>query len=261
MFFDSDGVRIHYLVRGDGEPVVLLHGFFLDVETNWVHTGVLDALSEDYRVVALDLRGHGQSDKPHGRADYGVEMIHDVIHLMDHVRIERAHIVAYSMGGELALKMLEVAPERFRTAVIGGAGWMQPGDFKYQSWELSAATLTKVKPGESIIAAFSPSEDQKPSKAMQAVIDDNDAAALAALARGMLDVTVSEEALRSNSVPTLVVFGENDWIRPHGDALPDVMANLTMRVLPGEDHGSVMGSDAFKRMIRAFVAGRIPASA
>lgn len=254
MFFDSDGIQIRYVVQGTGEPVVLIHGFFLDLETNWTQTGVIDALSTDYRVIALDLRGHGKSDKPHDRAGYGIEMIRDVTRLMDHLQIESAHVVGYSMGGEIVLKMLEVAPERFRTAVIGGAGWMQPGDFKHQSWETSADTLATVKPGESIVAAFAPPEDRRPSEEMQTIIDRNDAAALAALSRSMLDMTVSEETLRSNSVPTLVVFGEHDWIRPNGDALPGVMANLTMRVLPGEDHGSVPASDAFKRMIRSFIA-------
>jgi len=254
MFFDSDGVQIRYTVQGEGEPVVLIHGFFLDLETNWIQTGAMDALHTAYRVVALDLRGHGRSGKPHGHADYGTEMIRDVTRLMNHLQIENAHIVGYSMGGEITLKMLDVAPDRFRTAVIGGAGWMQPGDFKHQSWKASADTLATVKPGESIMAAFAPPEDRRPSEEMQAIIDRNDAAALAALSRSMLDMTVSEATLRSNRVPTLVVFGEHDWIRPNGDALPGVMANLTMRVLPGEDHGSVPASDAFKHMIRSFIA-------
>lgn len=259
-YFDSDGLRIRYVVAGEGEPVVLVHGFVFAMEPNWIDTGFFEALSRDYRVVALDLRGHGKSDKPHDAARYGVEMIRDVLRLMDHLQVERAHVVGYSMGGELALKLLELAPDRLLSLVLGGAGWVQPGDFKHRSWAEGAELLVQVKPGESISSYVWPEESERPPEAIRAVFDDNDAAALAAVSRGMLEVTVPEEVLRSSRVPTLVVFGEQDWIRPSGDAMPAVMPGLTMHVIPGQDHGAVMGSDAFKRLVRTFLAAH-PAKA
>jgi pimeloyl-ACP methyl ester carboxylesterase len=87
-------------------------------------------LSHDYRVIALDCRGHGKSGKPTDENQYGMEMVNDIVRLMDHLGIEKAHIVGYSMGGSIALKMLTVRPERFLTAVIGGStGFRLPEDF------------------------------------------------------------------------------------------------------------------------------------
>jgi pimeloyl-ACP methyl ester carboxylesterase len=253
-FFDSGGVRIRYRVAGEGEPVVLVHGFVFAMEPSWVRTGVMEALSRDHRVVALDLRGHGESGKPHDPGRYGVEMIRDVLRLMDHLGIERAHLVGYSMGGELALKLLELAPERLLSLVIGGAGWVRAGDFKHRSWEVGADLLARVGPGESISAHVFPDPDARPPAEVLAVFDANDPAALAAVSRGMLGVEVPEAVLRANRVPTLVVFGEHDWIRPSGDAMPGVMASLAMRVIPGQDHGVAGGSDEFKAIVREFIA-------
>ncbi len=71
LYFDSDGVKIRYRVEGSGEPIVLIHGFGINIEANWDARGVWQALSKDYRVIGLDLRGHGKSEKPRDPADYG----------------------------------------------------------------------------------------------------------------------------------------------------------------------------------------------
>ena len=97
-FFDSNGVRIRYLEQGAGQPLVLLHGQGNNVDAAWVRTGVLANLSKDHRVIAMDLRGHGKSGKPHEAQAYGEELGLDVIRLLDHLRIERAHILGYSLG-------------------------------------------------------------------------------------------------------------------------------------------------------------------
>src|SRR5437899_11802964 len=105
-FFDSNGVKIRYIVEGKGEPVVLIHGFTADIDKNW-RTGfavgpyqngprIIEALSKNYRVIALDNRGHGKSDKPHDVKQYGVEMAEDVLRLLDHLKIKQAHVVGYS---------------------------------------------------------------------------------------------------------------------------------------------------------------------
>jgi len=119
-YFNSGGVRIRYVMRGQGEPVIMLHGFIFSAKSNWIEGGVFEALSQDYRVVALDLRGHGESGKPHDAGSYGLKMINDVLRLMDHLKIERAHMIGYSLGGILALKLIEVAPERLLSLVLGG---------------------------------------------------------------------------------------------------------------------------------------------
>ncbi|MDX1383446.1 MAG: alpha/beta fold hydrolase, partial [Thermoanaerobaculia bacterium] len=122
-FFDSDGVNIRYKVWGRGEPIVLVHGFTASIEANWELPGFIDALDDEFKIVALDARGHGRSDKPHEASAYGDAMGDDVIRLLDHLGIEQAHIVGYSMGGFLTLDLVTRHPERFLTATIGGAGF------------------------------------------------------------------------------------------------------------------------------------------
>src|SRR5580658_7526298 len=82
--FDSAGVKIHYIVEGQGEPVILIHGYAASAITNWGTPGVIKKLAENYQVIALDNRGHGQSEKPHDAAAYGPVMFEDVLRLMDH---------------------------------------------------------------------------------------------------------------------------------------------------------------------------------
>lgn len=116
----SDGVKIHYLTAGDsGSWVVLIHGYSDNAERMWFRTGIAPALARKHRVVALDNRNHGKSDRPQpggpGRAA-------DVIELMDHLKIARAHIHGYSMGGGITAQLLAQVPDRFITAGFGGSG-------------------------------------------------------------------------------------------------------------------------------------------
>ena len=119
-FFDSDGVRIRFVDLGRGEPVVLVHGFTSTLES-WNRGDILQSLSRDYRVIALDCRGHGKSDKPHEPEQYGTDSALDVLRLMDHLEIPNAHIVGYSMGARLTGYLLANHPERFISATLGGS--------------------------------------------------------------------------------------------------------------------------------------------
>jgi len=123
-FFDSAGVKIHYHDIGSGEPVVLVHGFASTAEHNWGGTGWISALSAKYRVIALDVRGHGLSDKPHEREAYGyASMGADVTRLMDHLGIARAPLIGYSMGASIAIELMLTRPGRFRAIVLGGIAY------------------------------------------------------------------------------------------------------------------------------------------
>lgn len=126
-FFDSNGVRIRYLDQGKGQPLVLLHGQGNNVDAAWVRTGVVANLSKDHRVIAMDLRGHGKSGKPHVPQAYGEELGLDVIRLLDHLKIPRAHILGYSLGAGVNAKLLTTHSQRYLTAIFGGfsggRGW------------------------------------------------------------------------------------------------------------------------------------------
>ncbi len=124
-FTTSDGVKIHYLTHGParaGESaswVVLVHGYSDNAQRMWFNTGIAPELAKRHRVVAIDNRNHGQSDKP---TPGGSGRAQDVVELMDHLKIQRAHIHGYSMGGGIVASLLGMIPDRFITAGFGGSG-------------------------------------------------------------------------------------------------------------------------------------------
>jgi pimeloyl-ACP methyl ester carboxylesterase len=118
-FTASDGVKIHYYVMGKGTPVILIHGYTGTAWGNWFTNGIAQALAKNHMVVALDCRNHGKSDKPVANGPGKAE---DVVELMDHLKIKKAHFHGYSMGGGITARLLSMIPERFITAGFGGSG-------------------------------------------------------------------------------------------------------------------------------------------
>jgi pimeloyl-ACP methyl ester carboxylesterase len=126
-YFDSAGVNIHYVEQGAAEPVILLRGFTGTIEKAWIDRGIFAELAKTYRVIAFDSRGHGKSDKPHDRAQYGREMGQDIIRLMDYLKLPKAHIMGWAMGARITAQQVTKNPERFLTVILGGStgriGW------------------------------------------------------------------------------------------------------------------------------------------
>jgi pimeloyl-ACP methyl ester carboxylesterase len=133
--FDSAGVKIAYLEAGQGTTVILVHGLYSSAGINWVMPGTFKMLAEHYHVIAPDLRGHGKSDKPAGEADYGPPMVEDIVRLMDHLKIAKAHVVGYSLGGILVVKFMIDHPDRVLSGTLGGMGWLRPGSFEQKIFE------------------------------------------------------------------------------------------------------------------------------
>jgi pimeloyl-ACP methyl ester carboxylesterase len=119
-FTTTDGVKIHYLLHGaTGSWVVLVHGYSDSAQRMWFNTGIAPEIARHHRVVAIDNRNHGKSDKP---TPGGSGRAKDVVELMDHLKIPRAHIHGYSMGGGIVGQLLGMIPDRFITAGFGGSG-------------------------------------------------------------------------------------------------------------------------------------------
>ena len=95
--FEVDGIALNYVAMGEGTPVVLVHGY-TSAGDSWLNNGVAATLAEHHRVLVLDARGHGRSDKPHDVDAYGTKMAADLVALLDHEGIERAHLVGYLDG-------------------------------------------------------------------------------------------------------------------------------------------------------------------
>ncbi len=267
-YFDSNGVKIHYIEQGEGVPVVLIHGFSANHALNWVAPGIVKALSNEFRVIALDNRGHGRSDKLHDPAQYGEEMVQDIVRLLDHLEIDRAHIVGYSMGGFITNKLLSQHPERFLTATLGGAGWSKAGDEGEPVMETLAKSLEEGKGIGPLIVALTPPGQPKPTESELNVINQmvmlgNDPKALAAAIRGMKNLQIPQEKIEANKVPTLALIGEVDPLKVGVDLLQDVMPNLEVVVIDGADHMSAIANPTFIRSLKEFLVShsRQPAAA
>ncbi len=180
--FDAKGVKLRYFVEGKGEPVVFVHGFGSSAEINWIMPGLFDAVAKDRRAIAVDFPGHGASEKPEKEEAYGDRLVEDVVLLLDHLKIAKAHIVGYSMGGMVAVKMLAKHPERTLSGTLGGMGWLKEGGMlQKRVFERSGG--------------------------------ENSNSAMALCFRGMGKLAVTEDELKSIKVPVEMVVGDRDPCR------------------------------------------------
>jgi pimeloyl-ACP methyl ester carboxylesterase len=258
-FFDSDGVKIHYTIQGkeDGEPVLLIHGFSVNSEMNWGPT--LKGLAKDYKLIAMDCRGHGGSEKPHDPKKYGPEMVKDAVRLLDHLKIDKAHVVGYSMGAGLTLQLAARYPERLRTATLGGAGLPQPGREKMV--EALADSLEQGKGFGPLVIALTPKDKPRPTEEQIKTIDafltaQNDTKALAAVLRGQLnnkDLALSEEKIKGIKVPMLALIGADDPLRPGVDELKKRLPEVKVVVIDKADHLTAFGRDEFVNGLKEFL--------
>ena len=246
-YFDSDGVKIHFVEKGEGEPVVLIHGFAASAQLNWGMPGFIDKLSSDYHVVALDNRGHGKSGKPHGVENYGINMVQDVIRLMDHLELDKAHLVGYSMGGFITTKLVCSHPERVASAVIGAAGWHENAEERLQLLDEIGDSLESGNGISPLIIALTPEGRPKPTEQMlkttnQMLMLMNDPKALASAIRGMRHLNVTRQELESNQIPALSVIGSLDPLKDGVDELSAVMGRLDIEIIEGTDHMTAVNS-------------------
>jgi pimeloyl-ACP methyl ester carboxylesterase len=244
-YFDANGVRLHYVEQGSGEPIVLLHGFGGSAQAT-IETGVFANLSKDYRVIAMDLRGHGKSDKPRDAKLYGREMALDVVRLLDHLKIQRAHIEGYSMGGQIVGQLLTLHPERIITVTLGGAPvGIRWTDDDEQRIQLEAAEMERDGVSSSQIIRLAP-PDAKPSdreiaKRSQAALANpgDDRFALSAVHRTARDRIVTTEAIIAATVPMLGIVGSLDaFYMPKFQELKTLKPAMTLVVIDGATHGS-----------------------
>ena len=258
-YFDSNGVKIHYVVQGkeDGEPVLLIHGFTVNIETQWAP--VLEALAKDYKVIAMDCRGHGGSEKPHDPAKYGLEMARDAVRLLDHLKVDKAHVVGYSMGASITLQVAARYPERVRTATLGGMGLPDPGREKLM--EALADSLEKGKGLGPLILALTPKDRPRPTAQQIEVINAmllsrNDPKALAAVIRGSIqdkDLALSAEQVKAIKVPMLALIGADDPLRAGVEALKKQLPDVKVVVIDKADHMTAFRQDEFVRGLKDFL--------
>src|SRR5262249_46671716 len=257
--FDSNGIRIHYTIEGKGEPVLLVHGFSVNSQFQWVLPGIVKALAKDYQVICFDCRGHGLSGKPYDPTKYGLEMGEDAIRLLDHLGIRKAHLVGYSMGGFITLKLLALHPDRFLTATTGGAG--SSGQITSDFLEELAESLEAGNGISPLIRLLTPSDRPEPTAAQLKAINQmlilfNDPRALAAVIRGMRGLTLTAKELQSNKVPTLALVGDCDPFKKGVDELKTQVPNFQVVVIRGADHMDAFLKPEFTQTLKVFLAAK-----
>jgi pimeloyl-ACP methyl ester carboxylesterase len=256
-FFMSNGVRLRYVERSTGQPVVLLHGNAGWIEESWSDPGVIDALAKRYRVIALDQRGYGKSDKPHDPSAYGAAMGDDLVNLLDHLAIDRAHVIGYSMGARITSWLIVNRPQRLMTATLGGPSnnFDTPEQRRTLEVQANEAKSDLINP-ERMKRNNPGMSDAQVAEFIARRAPMNDPQAVAAYYRGSPGLFITKPALRATRVPVLIVIGSLDTTRlPAARDLRDnVLPSAEFLVVPGATHVDVPRRKEFVEAIEKFLA-------
>jgi pimeloyl-ACP methyl ester carboxylesterase len=246
--FHNGDVEIAYLDEGEGDPILLVHGFASTKNVNWVYpTWVSELKKNGRRVIALDNRGHGDSGKLYDPAAYHIgTMAGDVGALMDHLGIERADIMGYSLGSRMTAWLSLQQPQRLRSAILGGIG---------------LGLIEGGGPGENVAAALEAAslEDvtDPVGRTFRAFADQtrSDRRALAACLRGSRTLMTKAEAA-AIAVPVLIAVGTMDEIAGSAQALGNIIPDAQVLDIPNRDHMRAVGDKVYKAGVLAFLSQR-----
>lgn len=246
--FTSNGLDIAYVDEGEGEPILLIHGFGSNLSVNWRLTGWIDALKRDgRRVIAMDVRGHGDSAKPRDTALYRPALLAgDAGHLLEHLGIGRADVMGYSMGARIATFLALARPDLVRSLVIGGLGLALVEGLGGQEEIAAALEAPAGAPIESAVGRTY----RRFGEATK-----SDLPALAACMRSMRENVPAAELARL-AMPVLVAVGERDEVAGSAEALARLVPGAEVLAIPGRDHMQATGDKVFKQGVLAFLRSR-----
>jgi pimeloyl-ACP methyl ester carboxylesterase len=249
-YADNQGVRIHYRVEGNGPPLVLQHGFLQSIE-DWDEGGYSDAL-KGFRLILVDARGHGASDKPHDPAFYLLDKrASDATAVLDALGVAKAHFWGYSMGGRIGFAMAKFAPERIERLVIGGA-------HPYAMSQAGFRQLCEIgikSGGGAFVAALEAALGIAAPPGWKSRLLSADFRAFHAAVG--VDPAGQEDALPSMRMPCCLYAGEADQRFSQAKRAAEAIRDATFFSLPDRDHvGGFMAADVVLPRVRAFLLGR-----
>ncbi len=243
-FFNSNGTRIHYVQAGSGEAVVLIHGWMASSRmwgTEQKDNSIFWSLSKNFHVIAVDCRGHGLSDKPHDPQAYGCEMALDVVRLLDHLHIQQAHLIGYSMGAILVGKLVACYPKRVLSAIFAGGApvihWspkdLQQNDAFVEKWQ----------------------KDKGLQMVSTLLFGPQDRTALAIANHSLRQITVTASELRRYQRPVLFIYGERDWTstKQYVEAAHQAFGRGDIAIIHDADHFTTPMKPDFLAKILSFL--------
>jgi pimeloyl-ACP methyl ester carboxylesterase len=243
--FAEDRIELAYVDEGEGQPVLLIHGFGSTHRVNWVDTSWVTTLNRaGYRVVAFDNRGHGASTKLYDPADYHTElMAQDAARLLAHLGIPRAAVMGYSMGARIAAFLALSSPDLVSAVVLGGLGIHLVDGVGLPT------TIADAMEAESLDDVEDPMGRMFRAFAEQTKADRR---ALAACIRGSRQTLSHEEVARIGQ-PTLVAVGTRDRIAGSARELAALLPGGMALDIPDRDHNPAVGDKRFKEAVTTFL--------
>lgn len=244
---------IYYTEKGKGEPVILIHGVLVNSDLNWRLPNVSQRLSKHYRVISIDLRGHGFSSKPYGKENYGMKLVKDIIDIMNELRIEKAHIVGYSLGGFISLKLATTYPDRAYSIIIGGAGWEKSTPENLQKLNMITTAMRTNEDCTPLLELVGMKKQGFQRIAIWVANKyyqkTNDLKCIADLLDSTTELEVSEDSLKKCSLPILIIAGTRDPMCKNAEALAKTLPNGKLTWIKNGTHMSTLFNNEFYEAI------------
>ena len=233
-YVNNADVRIHYHIEGAGPDLILQHGLTNSIG-NWYAYGFVEELKKSYRLILIDARGHGKSDKPHDPMLYDLKLrVSDVISVMDALSIDKAHYMGYSMGGRIGFGLIMYELDRFDSIIIGGMSADTPNTDIPPEERIKVLKLGM----ESYVSDVEEKEGPMESMRRQRLLD-NDAEALIAATIAPRGTDGVENLLSDVQIPCLLYCGDQDGYFEAARKSADLIPTAMFVDIPGLNHGQV----------------------